>query len=85
MKLCHILVAARGETSKEIGGKILELQSRYPFANISMMSMKPFSVSSSEIRIRCQNNEDITGLVPTAVQSYIKENKLYHMGNEDSV
>ncbi|MGN0367192.1 MAG: nicotinate (nicotinamide) nucleotide adenylyltransferase [Wujia sp.] len=85
LKLCHILVAARVEATKEIECKILELQSRYPFANIKMMSMKPFPVSSSEIRIRCQNNEDLTGLVPTTVQNYINENKLYHMGNEDSV
>ena len=36
-----------------------------------------FEVSSSEIREKIKNKDSISGLVPTAVEEYIKEHRLY--------
>jgi nicotinate-nucleotide adenylyltransferase len=40
--------------------------------------MKPVPVSSTEIRKRVKNGEEIAGLVPPAVETYIMEKRLYH-------
>jgi len=42
-----------------------------------LQHMQPVSVSSTDIRGKVRNSEDITGLVPSAVEEYIKKQKLY--------
>ncbi len=39
--------------------------------------MKPLPISASEIRARAARGEDLRGLVPPAVASYMKKHKLY--------
>ena len=39
--------------------------------------MKEISVSSSLIREKCERGESLDGLVPAAVEEYIKNNALY--------
>jgi nicotinate-nucleotide adenylyltransferase len=46
-----------------------------------MVEMPPTSVSSSEIRRRCADDDSIDGLVPAAVAEYINANKLYSRGS----
>ena len=42
-----------------------------------LLHMTPVPISSTEIRGKVRKREDISGMVPTAVESYIKEHKLY--------
>jgi len=42
-----------------------------------LQHMEPVSISSTEIRERVRNGEDLTGLVPQAVEDYIKKQGLY--------
>jgi nicotinate-nucleotide adenylyltransferase len=39
--------------------------------------MEPVPISSTEIRQRVRRGEDITGLVPQAVEDFIKKQGLY--------
>ena len=45
--------------------------------NITCIPIKTSALSSSLIREKIKNGEDITGLVPKKVQEYIQEKKLY--------
>ena len=78
LRLVAFLTAVRGKTdmrrSKEI---IRDIYSRHDNAEILMLSMKDYPVSSSEIRKRIGNGEDITGLVPEKVADYITNHNLY--------
>jgi nicotinate-nucleotide adenylyltransferase len=42
-----------------------------------IQQMKPVPISSTEIRHRISNGREITGLVPPAVEDYIKKHHLY--------
>jgi nicotinate-nucleotide adenylyltransferase len=42
-----------------------------------LQHMEPVPISSTEIRNRVRRGEDITGLVPVAVEAYIKKHNLY--------
>ena len=44
---------------------------------VALIPMKPMNVSASEIRARIARGEDISGLVPPAVASYIARRRLY--------
>jgi nicotinic acid mononucleotide adenylyltransferase len=39
--------------------------------------MEPVPISSTEIRKKVSRGEKISGLVPTAVEDYIRKQKLY--------
>ena len=74
LKMAHIVGFARsnGDTSKIkqflIDNKDLGADAVY---------YTPFEVSSSVIREKLKNGESIEGLVPKAVENYIKEHRLY--------
>jgi nicotinate-nucleotide adenylyltransferase len=42
-----------------------------------LLHMTPVPISSTEIRDKVRKGDDISGMVPTAVESYITEHKLY--------
>src|SRR5258708_30435387 len=63
-KLARIAVFAR--PGFKAGGKDAET-----------VPMKPMPISASEIRARAARGEDLRGLVPPAVASYMKKHKLY--------
>jgi nicotinate-nucleotide adenylyltransferase len=45
--------------------------------NVPVIPMQPMPISASEIRARLARGEDIAGLVPPAVASYIERHRLY--------
>ena len=54
-----------------------ELKAECPAAEIRVLSVKAFPVSSTEIRQNLQNNADCSCLLPENVVQYIREKKLY--------
>ena len=49
--------------------------------NYNLMKMPYVDISSSEIRKRCLENEQISKLVPIGVEEYIRKNDLYKIYN----
>ena len=42
-----------------------------------VVPMEPSPISASDIRVRARRGEDLSGLVPPAVASYIRQHKVY--------
>lgn len=57
--------------------RALDFLNECKLTNVELMPSNPVVVSSTEIRNRVKNNESIEGLVPKAVEEYIKDNNLY--------
>lgn len=77
LKLCEILVIARGESEQAVKKFIEDFVKELPYARFSLVKMPKIQVSSSEIRNRCHAGKDIKGLVPQSVQLYMEEHRLY--------
>ncbi len=70
LEYCELLVARRPSYDvKKLNNKIRE--------NTYFVSHKPMDISSTEIRTKVQEGEKINGLVPTKVEEFILERKLY--------
>lgn len=78
-KLCYP-VYARREGDKILDDKILAKLAEYKEKYgkiVTKLSLEPMVLSSSEIRRRVKEGKSIAGLVPPAVEAYIKEHGLY--------
>ncbi|MBQ3012378.1 MAG: nicotinate-nucleotide adenylyltransferase [Clostridia bacterium] len=64
------------ELDEKLIAKITEYRNKYG-KNVVRINAPAVVVSSSEVRAKIENREDITGLVPPAVAEYIKEKGLY--------
>lgn len=64
------------DLDEELIAKITEYRNKYG-KNVVRINAPAIVVSSSEIRAKIENGEDITGFVPPAVAEYIKEKGLY--------
>ncbi len=64
------------ELDEKLVAKITEYRNKYG-KNVVRINAPAVVVSSSEVRAKIENREDITGLVPPAVAEYIKEKGLY--------
>ncbi|MBO4863017.1 MAG: nicotinate-nucleotide adenylyltransferase [Eubacterium sp.] len=74
------LAAVRGETDRERSLEIIErIMDEHPGADIRLLDMEEMPISSSEIRRRVVAGEDISNLVPAAVEEYINRKNLYIM------
>lgn len=75
--LAVILVAGRNtQTDSELASKIRALTEQF-HADIRPIHGNVLSVSSSEIRARLENGQDVNGLIPESVAAYIHTNGLY--------
>ena len=74
LKLARIVVFSRKE---EDIPKVKQFLEENKDINADAVFASPFDVSSSEIRAKLKNGESIEGLVPSCVEDYIKEHKLY--------
>ena len=91
--LAHLLVAHRpgwsmnaiieqlpDELREEMSDRLIQDAAQLKKQNSgSIMALKvtEIDISSSDIRQRVANNESISGLVPVAVETYIKKHELY--------
>lgn len=78
------VVLMRRESDKELDGLIRKtaqkLKERFN-ARISEIRLSPLEISSSMIRERLRQGQDINDLVPDPVRDYIYEKKLYGTGD----
>lgn len=75
MKLCTIVAAVRNNADRK---KLLsDAQKIRKYGEVIITDIKPFEVSSTEIRNKIFSGESIDGLVPENVLMYIKKNNLY--------
>ena len=56
---------------------IRKYEKDYPGADLVLLKMDPVDVSSTEIRERAKTGASMEGLVPEAVERYIRKNRLY--------
>ena len=75
-KIANICVACRNQFDyKKIVSYSKFLENKG--AKILVIEFSPFEISSSEIRCKIKNNENIKGLVPNCILEYIMSNNLY--------
>lgn len=80
LELCKFVVVSRpGFKSNEVDEEILRLEAKYgaKFINIETTSLE---ISSTEIRKRIKNSENIKYTLPESVEEYIVNNGLYMQG-----
>lgn len=73
LKECTVTAAAREEDSYS---DMCEFAAE--LGRIKVLNLPVTEISSTEIRSRISNGEDVEGLLPTAVNNFIKENNIYH-------
>ena len=77
VKSCKILAAYRdGKNTIEMKNQIQYLNEKYG-AEIILLNTPDVDISSSDIRRKMKQNEDISDLVPESVFSYIQSNNLF--------
>ncbi len=76
LELARLAVARRPDVSAEA---LEEAQRRVPGLRerVVWLKMPPVEVSATEIRERVRRGQPISGMVPAAVESYIRERGLY--------
>lgn len=75
--LATIVVAVRDElVTEDLQKKINELNSKYK-ASVIILSFNKIDISSTYIRKKISNNEDVSDLLPEEVYNYILNNRLY--------
>ena len=75
LKEVTLCTAARGESSRR---KIADFSNQhFGSANVFIADIEPVVVSSSQIRDKIKEKDDISGLVPACVLDYINEKGLY--------
>jgi nicotinate-nucleotide adenylyltransferase len=72
--LCYFIAAARPGYQKELVEKRIPAD-YHPY--ITILEEPSLSISSTEIRMRVNNNQSIDGMVPAPVRAYIYSNNLY--------
>lgn len=87
LDLAHFVVVARiGMALDSIGNRLPSLAGRMTTpggftdgegTRIILIEATTPAVSSTEIRLRIQRGESVTGLVPAAIETYIRDHHLY--------
>lgn len=77
MKLANVQAITREERQRQAVADFLNSNKNNDLSKISVLVAKPVVVSSTDVRNRVKNGEDISGLVPPCVEKYIKEHRLY--------
>ena len=84
LKTCVILSAYRdGKNKKEMDVQIAYLNQKYG-ADIHLLNTPNVDISSSEIRDKLRQHEDVSDLMPLCVYEYILENQLYEEAEDEA-
>ena len=84
LKTCVILAAYRdGKNKKEMDEQIAYLNQKYG-ADIHLLNTPNVDISSSEIRDKLRQHEDVSDLMPLCVYEYILENQLYEEAEDEA-
>ncbi len=81
LSMCGIVCAARHDGEYEA---LMKKAKRFPKGNIHVILAPPLPLSSTEVRYRLHQGEDISGLVPLKVAEYIRKRRLYN-GEQEKV
>ena len=80
-RLATLIITTRSDTPAEsVAGKIADLRSMYPYADIRTETIHEYDVSSSQIRANVKTGLPIDDDVPATVKDYILQNHLYETG-----
>lgn len=77
MHLANVQAITREESERQAVADFLSSNKDNLLSRISVLVAKPVVVSSTDVRNRVKNGEDISSLVPQSVMQYIKDNNLY--------
>lgn len=78
LSLASIAAASRNERDKKlILSKADEFEKQLPYCNIRVFDIDIKDISSTAIRQKIKNGEDVFDLLPNGVYEYIKTNRLY--------
>lgn len=75
----HLITGVRPDYDDEAGFKKIDEYRELYNANITVLDLEPFRASSSEIRNRIANGEDVSDMLPYEIEEYIKQNGLYRL------
>lgn len=77
MHLANVQAITREKSERQAVADFLSSNKDNLLSRISVLVAKPVVVSSTDVRNRVKNGEDISSLVPQSVMQYIKDNNLY--------
>ncbi len=80
LSMAHIVAASRTEGClelKQLKKKANELNNMFP-GSVTVCEVKPFEISSTEIREAVQKGKEIGEYVPDSIKQYIYDGGLYH-------
>lgn len=77
LELADVQAITREERQRQAVADFQNSNKDNDLSKISVLVAKPVVVSSTEIREKVKNGEDISDLVPAEVEQYIKDNNLY--------
>ncbi len=78
-QLCHFVVVNRPEYSVDVPDSLAGVVGNDTVSEIERLRVQisPIGISSTDIRKRLREGADVSGLVPSCVEAYIREHGLY--------
>jgi nicotinate-nucleotide adenylyltransferase len=78
-QLCHFVVVNRPEYSVDVPDSLASVVGNDTVSEIERLKVQisPIGISSTDIRKRLREGADVSGLVPSCVEAYIREHGLY--------
>ena len=81
LSLATFAAAVRDDVDEKRAKELIANYERdYPGSRFRLLRMKPCAISSTDIRNRADRAESLAGLVPEAVERYIRRNRIYKKG-----
>ncbi len=80
-QLCHFVVVNRPECTVDVPNSLAGVVGSDTVSEIERLKVQisPIGISSTDIRKRLREGADVSGLVPSCVEAYIREHGLYSL------